>query len=139
MAQITCTESGPQVREALLGEQIKGSASMWNVGGHGQRGSLFQLGDIQHLSKNIVAHTLLSFPLKRCSWHESSNLYLFFKVVWAILGPLHFHIHFEPFFFFFFGTLTNILLCFWLWLNWMYRSVWRELTFYHIQSALSLF
>ena len=113
--------------------QLKSSSL--NTGGHSQRCSLFQLRDIQHLSKNTATHTLLSFPLKGYSYCESSNLYLFFKVVWAILGPLHFHIHFEPLF----CTLTNILLWFWLWLNWIYRSVWRELTFKHIQSFLSLF
>lgn len=45
--------------------------------------------------------TPLPFLLERLwGWCEPSNLYLFFKVVWAILGPLHFYIYFEPFFFF---------------------------------------
>lgn len=62
--------------------------------------------------------------------------------MWVLQLFLHFQNWFDYFssfafphtFWTIFSISANILLWFWLWLNWIYRFVWRELKFKHIES-----
>lgn len=73
------------------------------------------------------ASTTQSCLLKLFSepWTISSPTVPLFKIVLAILGPLYFHICFSI-------NLSNLqksLLEFWLGLHWIYKSIYRRLTF----------
>ena len=73
MAQFTCTESGPQVREALQGEQIKGSAStqhlreMWEFTARGALCSKWE-------TFNTFQRTLWPTPFYLSHWKAVASV-----------------------------------------------------------------
>lgn len=74
-------------------------------------------------SASITQSCLLKLFSK--PWTISSPTVPLFKIVLAILGPSYFHICFSI-------NLSNLqksLLEFWLGLHWIYKSIYRRLTF----------
>lgn len=95
---------------------------MWNVG-DAARGALFQLGDIQHLSKIYCGPT----PFYLSHWKAVAGMSPPTSTSFSKLFGLFWVLYMSTYILnLFFCTLTNILLWFWLWLNWIYRSVWRD-------------